>query len=29
VPDERVEVDSVVKASQVFASAVARAWGMA
>lgn len=29
VPDERVEVDSIVKASQVFAQAVAHLWGIA
>jgi len=29
VPDERVEVENIVKASQVYALAVSRVWGMA
>jgi len=29
VPDERVEVDNIVKASQVYALAVSRVWGLA
>jgi acetylornithine deacetylase/succinyl-diaminopimelate desuccinylase-like protein len=28
IPDERVEVENIVKASQVYVLSVARVWGM-